>query len=274
MISEFQFLSLLGKGKFGSVFKAKYCPISKDKWNADSQDEFYAIKTLLIKDILKSGFTTQLKNEIEIQVRLSHPNIVELFLYFYDEKFCYLVMECSTIGNLYDYLKPRIFTEKEIKCYIKQLLTAVAYLHELNIVHRDIKLENVLVFEKNRIKLTDFSWAIKCPKRNLTTLCGTPEYLAPELVSKQKYGKEVDVWSIGIISYELLHKETPFYSSSEKEIMANILYKELKFGFDSSFKQMKCSKSFRNFVSSCLQKSPDLRPTAAEMLKHKWLLDA
>ena len=280
MLANFQILEKIGQGKFGYVYKAKYNNKGIDKLNdtESSQlpsDKLYALKILNIKEIQKLKFIEQLRNEVEIQSRLNSEYIIKLFFYFYDEKSVYLIQEYSNYGCLFTYYKSTIFSELHVKSIIKQLLLSVKYLQENNVIHRDIKLENIIITEKLpniRLKLTDFSWAIVSNKRNLTCICGTPEYLPPEIVLKKQYGNEVDIWSIGIIAYELMFRETPFLSGTEKEIWNNIVYKELNFSkTNQKGTLIKVSRDFRSFVASCLQKDPTIRGTVNDLLSHKWI---
>ncbi len=280
MLTNFQILEKIGQGKFGYVYKAKYNNKGIDKLNdAESSqlpsDKLYALKILNIKEIQKLKFIEQLRNEVEIQSRLCSEYVIKLYFYFYDEKSIYLIQEYSNLGCLFNYYKNTIFSELQVKLIIKQLLESVKYLQENNVVHRDIKLENIILFEKLpniRLKLTDFSWATVSTKRNLTSICGTPEYLPPEIVLKKQYGNEVDIWSIGIIAYELLFRETPFLAGSEKEIWNNIVYKEINFNkTNQKGVLIKVSRDYRSFVSSCLQKDPTARGSIDQLLSHKWI---
>lgn len=183
-------------------------------------DEEFALKIINKEKIEKSGLEEQVLNEIQITESLDHPNIIKLLGYFEDMKSVYLILELSDQGKL-KISKELVGREREALVAKVDLLTyrksvfsvlkAVSYLHNLTppIVHRDIKPENILTF-KNDIKLSDFGTANYKDKLGKETMCGTPEYLSPEMINQQGHDEKLDIWSIGILTYELLEGQTPF----------------------------------------------------------------
>ena len=153
--------------------------------------------------------------EVELARRVLHDNIVRCYAHFEDASNIYLVMELAEGGNLYAFLrKNRHLHEAEVAKFGFQLLKAASYLHNLNppIVHRDLKLENILIDSNGFIKLADFGWSsIKDSVRH--TFCGTRDYLAPEMILKSGHDEKIDVWTIGILMFELLTGKAPFTPS-------------------------------------------------------------
>ena len=146
---------------------------------------------------------------------LNHPYIIKLYNHFEDSEFCYLLLEYCPNGHLYSFVKKaKKLDQRTAAQFIKEISLAVHYLHSLNppIIHRDIKPENILLDTKNRAKLCDFGWSnvfdTSIEKRQ--TYCGTPEYLAPEMITREGHGCSVDIWGLGVLLYELLTGFSPF----------------------------------------------------------------
>lgn len=178
-----------------------------------------------VKKINKTKFTkTQsesIMNEIKVLAELDHPNIVKIFEYYESENSLYLITELLTGGELFEKISENTsFSEKSAKIIIKQILSAVAYLHQKGFIHRDLKPENI-VFEGNdefTLKVIDFGTSRKIyPDSKLTTKMGTPYYIAPEVLQKS-YDQKCDIWSIGVITYILLCGYPPFNGDTDDEI--------------------------------------------------------
>jgi len=215
---------IIGTGAYGKVFLAinKY-----DK-------KCYAIKHMIKKDLYKALKTLKgIYTEIDIQSRINHPNIIRL-LYVKERSESFdLVMEFAKYGNLYSYIKKHSYLteDKSFKFFI-QVVNAIYFLHKNDLIHRDIKPENILLFE-DCVKLCDFGWCARLDGGNRGTFCGTAEYMSPEMVNKEEYSKDIDIWSLGILLYEMIHGHSPFKPNKVKfninDIIDNIKIKDLKF---------------------------------------------
>jgi aurora kinase, other len=197
----------LGKGKFGRVYLAR-----------ERNSNFICALKVLYKSELQhgSGVEKQVRREIEIQSNLRHPNILKLYGHFHDSKRIFLILEFAGKGELYKHLrKENRFPEWKAAQYIAQMASALRYLHRKHVIHRDIKPENILMGIHGEIKISDFGWSVHAPKNRRATLCGTLDYLPPEMIrsgSKDNYYNEkVDLWSLGVLTYEFLVGEAPFY---------------------------------------------------------------
>ena len=151
------------------------------------------------------------RKEIDIHERLIHPNIIRLYGSIEDESNIYLVLEFAENGTLFEYSRNKgKLSEKESIFFFIQAVRAIDFLHKNNFIHRDLKPENLLLTHGYRqVKLADFGWASEASDTR-KTFCGTMEYIAPEILNSSEYSKEVDVWALGILLYELLHGQSPF----------------------------------------------------------------
>ena len=216
---------IIGSGSYGQVH---LCQNIKN-------NKHYAIKHM-DKNRLKKALKTLagIYTEIDLQSRISHPNIVQL-LYVYESKTTFdLVMDYASHGSLFDFIRKNKHLSEELSFSIFiQVVNAVYFLHKNNLIHRDIKPENLLLFENNKVKLCDFGWCVSLNGGQRGTFCGTTEYMAPEMVNLKEYSKEIDVWSLGILLYEMVHGHSPFIPKkptfNEREVMENIKIHNLKF---------------------------------------------
>ncbi len=195
----------LGKGKFGRVYLAK----------ERSQGIVCALKVLHKSELQQGKVEKQLRREIEIQSNLRHPNILRLYGHFHDSKRVFLILEFAGKGELYKHLRRETkFTEPKAARYIAQMAAALRYLHKKHVIHRDIKPENILVGIQGEIKISDFGWSVHAPNNRRNTMCGTLDYLPPEMIkpgsSENYYSEKVDLWSLGVLTYEFLVGEAPF----------------------------------------------------------------
>ena len=195
----------LGKGKFGRVYLAK----------ERTSGFVCALKVLHKSEIQQGKVEKQVRREIEIQSHLAHPNVLRLFGHFHDAKRIFLILEFAGKGELYKHLRrEQRFPEGKAAQYIAQMASALKYLHKKHVMHRDIKPENILVGVHGEIKISDFGWSVHAPNNRRNTMCGTLDYLPPEMLkgaSKDNYYTEkVDLWSLGVLTYEFLVGEAPF----------------------------------------------------------------
>lgn len=156
---------------------------------------------------------TQVRREIEIQSHLRHKNILRLYGYFHDKQRVYLILEYSPQGTLYNMLQnqpERRVDEPTAAGYVRALADALIYLHKRDVIHRDIKPENLLLGHDGELKIADFGWSVHSPQSMRTTICGTMDYLPPEMINGQKHDASVDLWSLGVLCYEMLVGRAPF----------------------------------------------------------------
>lgn len=247
----------LGKGKFGSVYLAR-----------EKKSKFVvALKVMFKTQLQRAQVEHQLRREIEIQSHLRHPNILRLFGYFYDSTRVYLILEFAPRGELYKELqKEKRFTEQRSATYIAQLADALNYCHSKKVIHRDIKPENLLVNLRGDVKIADFGWSVHAPSSRRTTLCGTLDYLPPEMVENKQHDEKVDIWSLGVLCYEFLVGNPPFEASTAKLTYNRISKVDLHF-------PSHVSSGARNLISKLVRHSPMKRLPLVEVLKHPWILE-
>nr|XP_048316473.1 serine/threonine-protein kinase 33 isoform X1 [Myodes glareolus]XP_048316474.1 serine/threonine-protein kinase 33 isoform X1 [Myodes glareolus]XP_048316475.1 serine/threonine-protein kinase 33 isoform X1 [Myodes glareolus]XP_048316476.1 serine/threonine-protein kinase 33 isoform X1 [Myodes glareolus] len=271
-IEEFYtFGRILGQGSFGMVSEAT------DKETGAK----WAIKKVN-KEKAGSSAVKLLEREVNILKSVKHKHIIHLEQVFETPKQMYLVMELCEDGELKEVLDTKgHFSENETRLIIQSLASAIAYLHNKDIVHRDLKLENIMVkssfMDDNNemnlnIKVTDFGLAVrKHGSRSegmMQTTCGTPIYMAPEVINAHEYSQQCDIWSIGVIMYLLLCGEPPFLANSEEKLFELIRKGELQFEdpvWDS------VSDSAKNVLKQLMKVDPAHRITAKELLDNQWL---
>lgn len=179
-----------------------------------------AIKTIIKKEINEMGLQNRIYNEIEIHLKLNHPNILNLYGWFEDSENIYLLLELMIHENLYKTIKKGISNELKNN-YIAQLLTGISYLRKNKIIHRDLKPENILI-SYNILKICDFGWATYSFDLK-KSFCGTIDYISPLIIEGTGYDNSVDLWSLGIIIYEIYAGITPFLSNSFTETLSKII---------------------------------------------------
>jgi calcium/calmodulin-dependent protein kinase I len=204
-----------------------------------------------------------LQLEVEILSQIDHPNVVRLVEIFDEAEVLYLVMELMSGGELFDRIvEKEAYTEKEAAETLRPIVDAIRYCHEQDIIHRDLKPENLLYSstdEKAIIKISDFGLARFVQGEFATTACGTPGYVAPEIIEGIKYGKEVDYWSIGIILYIMLCGFPPFYEEDNTKLFAKISKCQVE--FPSPYWD-KISDQAKGLILSLLVRDPSKRLTA------------
>jgi len=255
----------IGRGAFSVVY---LCVRKKDG------------KELAVKVINKSTVgidektRKRLETEEEILRTVSHPHIIPLYDIIETPKTIYFVMELVIGGELFDKIVEKgFYSEKDASKLVKNVVGAIQYLHENKIAHRDLKPENLLVKgdDDTHIMISDFGLSKVLGDDSMAfTACGTPYYVAPEVVSASGYGKEVDMWSIGVITYFLLAGFPPFMGDSLPEIVEQIINGDYE--FPSPYWD-NISANARNFVSKLLTVAPEARMSAAQALHHPWLAD-
>ncbi|XP_026775875.1 caM kinase-like vesicle-associated, like [Pangasianodon hypophthalmus] len=264
------------KYEIGQVLKAKeFCELCLVKER--QTDKVYVCKKFLKKDGKKVRKAA--KNEIMILKMVNHPNILKLIDAFETRKEFYIIQELATGGDVFDWILDQgNYTERDAANVIRQVLEAVAYLHSLNIVHRNLKLENLMYYTENnhnKVVLRDF-YLSRFENGSITEPCGTPEYLAPEVVARHRYGRPVDCWAIGVIMYMLLSGNPPFYDETEEEntdMHNRIIFCRIVAGdyeFDSPYWD-DISPAAKELVCRLMEVDQMLRITAQDALWHEWI---
>ena len=214
----------------------------------------------------------QFERELYIMYEISHPHIIKLFNHFEDENFFYLVMELAESDNLFNKLsKQKSFLQRNAAQYFREIVLAVEYLHSHipAIIHRDIKPENILLDNEDRVKLTDFGWSNYYSTENPAlryTLCGTPEYLPPEIITTSGHNTGADIWCLGILLFEMLTGTTPFNATTKDQMLGNITKLKPKYPTGISL-------TAKDLISKMIHKDPNARISATDIKKHPWLLE-
>uniref|UniRef100_A0A667WSN4 Calcium/calmodulin dependent protein kinase I n=1 Tax=Myripristis murdjan TaxID=586833 RepID=A0A667WSN4_9TELE len=236
-----------------------------------STQKLVAIKCIPKKAL--EGKENSIENEIAVLHKIKHANIVSLEDIFESKSHLYLVMQLVSGGELFDrIIEKGFYTEKDASKLIQQILDAVKYLHDMGIVHRDLKPENLLYYsmdEDSKIMISDFGLSkIEGTGSVMSTACGTPGYVAPEVLAQKPYSKAVDCWSIGVIAYILLCGYPPFYDENDAKLFEQILKAEYE--FDSPYWD-DISDSAKDFIIHLMEKDPRLRYTCEQALQHPWI---
>ncbi|CAF96493.1 unnamed protein product, partial [Tetraodon nigroviridis] len=232
----------LGKGKFGNVYLAR-----------ERQSKFIlALKVLFKKQLEKAGVEHQLRREVEIQSHLRHPNILRLYGYFHDPSRVYLILEFAPKGELYGELQRcGSFPEDRSATYIMELADALNYCHSKKVIHRDIKPENLLLGATGELKIADFGWSVHTPSSRRSTLCGTLDYLPPEMIEGKTHDEKVDLWSLGVLCYEFLVGKPPFEAKTHEETYRRISRVEYTYPAHTNI-----SDEAKDLVSRLLKHNP------------------
>lgn len=257
-IDDFELLDMLGTGTFGHVRLGKHKATGKH----------FAIKVQKKHDVIRLKQVEHVLSEKKILGMMNHPFIVRMPVAFQDSKNLYMVLELVIGGEIFSHLrKAGRFSNETSRIYASQLVLAICYLHERDIVYRDLKPENLLLDEKGFLKITDFGFAKEVADRTWT-LCGTPEYLAPEIIQSKGHGKAVDWWALGVLIYEMLAGYPPFYDENQFQIYQKILLGKVEYPrhFDANAKDL-----IRKLLQPDRSKRiGNLRGGADDIRKHKW----
>ncbi|KAF2071951.1 hypothetical protein CYY_006726 [Polysphondylium violaceum] len=258
----YEFKSELGRGAFSVVYLGVHKATQKN----------YAIKVINKVDLGKD-YEKNLKMEVDILKKVDHPNIIALKELFDTQDKLYLVMELVTGGELFDKIVEKgSYSEKDASALVQKIVSAVGYLHSVGIVHRDLKPENLLLKTKNddlEVAIADFGLSkIVGNSVVMQTACGTPSYVAPEVLNATAYDKEVDMWSVGVITYILLCGFPPFYGDTVPEIFEQIM--EANYDFPEDY-WGQISKEAKDFIQKLLVVDVSKRLSAQDALKHPWL---
>ena len=254
--------TMLGQGTFSTIYLYK---------NKITQ-KLFAVKHIYKNKILETIKSLNNFKEIEIHKKLIHDNIIRLYTSRETKDNYDLLLEYAPKGNIFQLiLQKQNFSEIECFSYFIQIVNAIYFLHEKNIIHRDIKPENILIFEKNKIKLCDFGWSNYNNINNRTSFCGAFEYMSPEMINGESYNKSIDIWSLGILLYEMYFGFPPFRANPQSndktnEIFNNILNKKISFDCGK-----KIDKNMKNLILKMLEKNSKKRFCIKDILMHNWV---
>lgn len=257
-LSDLTLSTTLGTGTFGRVRLAHH----------KASNKYYALKILKKSEIIRLKQVDHIKSEVRILSMIGHPFIVNLVGHYQDAKRLYMLLEYVPGGELFSHLRREgRFSNDGGKFYAAEIVLAFAHCHEYNVVYRDLKPENLLITRTGHMKVTDFGFA-KIVKDRTWTLCGTPEYLAPEIIQSKGHGKSVDWWALGILIYEMLAGYPPFYDETPFGIYQKILAGRIDFPrhFDVQAKAL-----IRKLLTADrTQRLGCLRNGAEDVKAHKW----
>ncbi|KAK2821123.1 hypothetical protein Q7C36_020466 [Tachysurus vachellii] len=251
---RYDFLETLGKGTYGKVKKA-----------VDRTGKLVAIKSIRKENIKDEQDLIHIRREIEIMSSLNHPYIITIYEVFENKDKIVIVMEYASKGDLFDYICERHISEREARHTFRQIVSAVHYCHQNGIVHRDLKLENILLDANGDVKIADFGLSnLYRRDEYLQTYCGSPLYASPEIVNGRPYkGPEVDSWSLGVLLYALVHEAMPFDGQDYKTLVRQISRGDYR-------KPTKRSDAC-GLIRWMLMVNPDRRATLEEIAGHWWV---
>ncbi|KAL7534565.1 hypothetical protein ACHAXR_005952 [Thalassiosira sp. AJA248-18] len=264
--SQYKRGETLGAGAFSVVINAT------KKSTKKGTDASFAVK-VVTKCKLTEEDKLALKDEIQVLNELQHPHIIKLYDVYDEKDFVYLVTEKMMGGELFDRIVSKSFyNEKEARDVCKILFEAIGFCHQHSVAHRDLKPDNLLLRSKDNdseIKIADFGFAKKVLTPNsLTTQCGTPGYVAPEILSGAPYDTKADMWSLGVIVFILLGGYPPFSDQDQRKLFRKIRKGEYEFHKEY---WGSVSTDAKDFIISLINVQPAKRLSASEALKHKWM---
>eukprot|EP01112_Ceratiomyxa_fruticulosa_P001789 TRINITY_DN1195_c0_g2_i1.p1 TRINITY_DN1195_c0_g2~~TRINITY_DN1195_c0_g2_i1.p1 ORF type:complete len:464 (-),score=68.51 TRINITY_DN1195_c0_g2_i1:327-1718(-) len=257
-LEDFEQIVTLGTGTFGRVYLVRHRPSQR----------FFAMKTLKKSEVVRLKQVEHINSEKSILSSINHPFIVNLYRTYQDDKYLFMLEEYVIGGEMFSHLRRAgRFSNEVTRFYAAEIVLALEYLHTLNIVYRDLKPENLLIDLQGHIKITDFGFAKRVEDRTWT-LCGTPEYLAPEIIQSKGHGKAVDWWALGILIFEMLAGYPPFFDDNPFGIYEKILGGRIQFPshFDPNAKDL-----IRKLLASDrTRRLGNLKGGANDVKQHKW----
>ena len=249
----------IGKGGFSSVWKVSHISTGK----------VYVIKLMNKQNIIRENIIEQINREVAILYKVNHPHIIKLINHFEDEQNVYLIMELGAKGQLLNLLKKYShgLDQPQAAQFMREIISAVKYLHSMDppIIHRDIKPENILLDSNNRCKLADFGFSNYVYQyQERKSFCGTPQYLAPEMIEQKGHGPGVDIWAIGVLCFELITSKLPFIGKNQEELYENIKRVNINWP-GGDFNPLA-----KNLITKILKYDPKERPSLDEILAQPW----
>lgn len=265
---DFEIMRVIGKGAFGKVFQVRMQ--GKRGGGGGGDDGIFAMKVMRKDTIIKNNHVDYMRAERDILTKTAHPFIVQLRYSFQTKSKLYLILDFINGGHLFYHLyRQGIFSEEQARVYTAEIVSAVSHLHKNGIVHRDLKPENILMDADGHVMLTDFGLAKEIHESSRSnSLCGTTEYMAPEILQSKGHNKNADWWSIGILLYEMLTGQPPYTHANRKKLQEKIINEKLKL-------PPRLTSEAHSLLRGLLQKDPLKRlgsgPKGAEEIKsHKW----
>ena len=253
-IKHYRLLDKIGKGSFSTVYSG-YDTLKK---------ESVAIKKIKLQG-LKPRLLKYFENEIEIMKSCDHVNIIRLYDVIRSKKYIFLILEYCSKGDLSKHLHHKKHDEDTVRKYMKHLCNGLLYLQKKNIIHRDLKPQNILIHEDGILKIIDFGFAKYSMQEDLsTTMCGSPLYMAPEILYNKEYSKKADLWSLGIIMFEMITGHPPFKAHSLQELIS--LMKDNPIPLISYI-----SPEGQQLLCDLLQKEEANRIDWTDIKNHSWL---
>ncbi|CAO3594579.1 unnamed protein product [Absidia cylindrospora] len=257
-LEEFDRLDILGTGTFGRVYLTKFKTTNK----------YYAMKVLKKTEIVRLKQVEHILSEKRILATIRFPFIVDLFCTFQDDNNLHMLLEYVVGGELFTHLRRAgRFTNDMTRFYASEIVLAIEYLHSKNIIYRDLKPENLLIDHQGHIKITDFGFAKTVIDRTWT-LCGTPEYLSPEIIQSKGHGKAVDWWALGILIFEMLAGYPPFFDDNSFGIYEKILAGKVQ--FPAHFDPLAKDLLKRLLVGDRSKRLGNLKSGSEDVKRHKW----
>eukprot|EP00442_Polarella_glacialis_P054919 CAMPEP_0115151986 /NCGR_PEP_ID=MMETSP0227-20121206/65913_1 /TAXON_ID=89957 /ORGANISM="Polarella glacialis, Strain CCMP 1383" /LENGTH=318 /DNA_ID=CAMNT_0002562551 /DNA_START=89 /DNA_END=1042 /DNA_ORIENTATION=- len=260
-LDDFTLMKVIGKGSYGKVMLVGH--------KQEGEEIVYAMKMLRKENVIKRNQVEHTKTERNVLEAVSHPFIVTLHYAFQTPKKLYFVLEYCPGGELFFHLsRAGRFSEGRCRFYASEILLAIEYLHRLNIIYRDLKPENILLDADGHVKLTDFGLSKEGIQDNFSakSMCGTPEYLAPEILDKRGHGKAVDWYSLGALMYEMLTGLPPFYTRDREKLFERIRRGELTYPTYIT-EEVKCHPFFSGIDWTAIQQrraTPPFKPNVTQ----------
>ncbi|KAM3720546.1 Serine/threonine-protein kinase [Dirofilaria immitis] len=257
LVCKYEVLAVIGKGSFSQVLRVQHRLTHK----------YYAVK-------LVSSDCGTVNNELSILSRVQHPFVIKLEEVFKSSSRLFIVMEMASGGEMYNRVVAKgRYSEGEARQALRMLLNGLAYLHSIRVTHRDLKPENLLYSDTTpdaRLLITDFGLAYQAQtsEEKMTETCGTPEYIAPEVLLRSAYTEKVDMWAVGVIAYILMSGIMPFDDDCRSRLYTQII--TANYIYYPQF--WSGSELAKDFVDALLETDPNVRLSAIDAVKHEWFM--
>ena len=248
-------LKKIGRGASADVFIVRHKKTEID----------YAVKII---DVSIQQRHCLLVSEIQVLMESNHPNVIRYVESYLVGSILWIVMEYMEKGALVDLISSKTFSEVQIAAVCREVIQALVYLHEHEIIHRDIKSDNILIGRDGQVKVSDFGQCARLvEKRRRRTMVGTPYWMAPEVIRQKRYNYSADIWSLGILTMEMIQGEPPYISKYPIEA----LYMIVSNGKPKLREGVMISENLQSFLDMCLATNPTERKTASELMKHPFI---